>query len=769
MAAEAPSLEPILAIEFKRTSRTGSGTLTAKCGGEFIHVNTLNITKEADRNGVVKELTKDRPGIDAEDLKSQLLELAGREMEGPPRDEGAGPSLASDPDTLYPVLGGCICRTFRTQSGEFDHIPLCNFDARITEEVVLDDGVEQSRRLTLEGTLASGWALPAVEVSMEEFGRGDWPLIRWGSQAVVHAGQGIKDHLRAAIQLRSECVQERVVRTFTGWCRIGEEWAYLHAGGAIGPTGPVEGISVQLPDALVNYALPDPPSGDSRITAVRASLDLATGLASDEIILPLLATTYRSVLPGATFSTHVSGRTGSGKTELAALMQQHSGPRMSATSLPANWSSTGNALEAIAFAAKDALLVVDDFCPTGSQADVARFHKDADRLFRAQGNRSGRQRLRPDGSTKQARPPRGMILSTGEDVPRGHSLRARLLVVEVGAGDVDFDRLTECQRDAASGVYAQALAAYLRWLSPQYEQVSARLKSEVERLRDAIGNGLGDGRHPRTPTVVAELLAGFDLFLSFAQEVGAITHDQIIALRERCRRALLNLAAEQASHQGSSDPCSRYLELLASALSSGRAYVAGMSGDCPGESPQTWGWRSVDSTIGNPRGWEPLGRCIGWLDGENLYLDPGAAFAEIQRLAGDQGEPLTVGQSTLHKRLNERQILASVDSRPGHLTVRRTIAGSRRSVLHLRAGQVLGVDSGGPTDPTGPDDEESRENGPQDRAVSEPAPEKRPRRTAPKPRETLPLGPIGPIGTPAAGNNRARKAAHEGREEVIEV
>ena len=34
------------------------------------------------------------------------------------------------------------------------------------------------------------------------------------------------------------------------------------------------------------------------------------------------------------------------------------------------WSSTANSLEALAFHAKDALLVIDDFAPQGSGTDV---------------------------------------------------------------------------------------------------------------------------------------------------------------------------------------------------------------------------------------------------------------------------------------------------------------------------------------------------------------------------------------------------------------
>src|SRR6185436_13476176 len=112
---------------------------------------------------------------------------------------------------------------------------------------------------------------------------------------------------------------------------------------------------------------------------------------------------------------------------LAALAQQHYGAGMDSRHLPASWSSTGNSLEGLAFAAADALLVVDDFAPGGTTADVARMHREADRLLRAQGNRSGRMRMRADATLRPPKPPRGIILSTGEDVPRGQSLRARLL------------------------------------------------------------------------------------------------------------------------------------------------------------------------------------------------------------------------------------------------------------------------------------------------------------------------------------------------------
>jgi hypothetical protein len=52
-----------------------------------------------------------------------------------------------------------------------------------------------------------------------------------------------------------------------------------------------------------------------------------------------------------------------------------------------------------------ALVASDSFAAGGSQAAVAQMHREADRIFRSVGNRSGRQRLRPDGTLGPVRPP----------------------------------------------------------------------------------------------------------------------------------------------------------------------------------------------------------------------------------------------------------------------------------------------------------------------------------------------------------------------------
>jgi hypothetical protein len=575
----------------------------------------------------------------------------------------------------YAVRQGRIEHIRQTKDGEVA-VRLCNFIACIVEQVVADDGVERRITFALEGNLANGPALPRTEVPAADFAGMAWVVPSWGTRAVVYAGMGIRDHLRAAIQVISGDVPQRIVFEHTGWREVEDQWVFLHAGGGIGAQGAVPAVEVQLPDGLSLYHLPDPPSGEQLREAVLASVRVLD-LAPHAVTAPLLGAVYRSVLRSGDFAVHLAGPTGHGKSELAALAQQHFGAGMDARHLPGSWSSTANSLEGLAFHVKDALLVVDDFAPHGTMADVARMHKEADRLLRAQGNRSGRGRCRPDGSLRPAKPPRGLILSTGEDIPRGQSLRARQLILELAPGDVHWDKLTCAQKDAMSGKYAAALAAYVQWLAPRISTIRQELAQKTAALRKELRTV---GQHARTPGIVADLLFGWLRFLDFALECGAITIVGYAGLRGRVRKALLEVAARQAAHLECAEPAGQFLRLLAAAVAAGRAHVADPNGGMPPGSPGSWGWEEDPRPDCLPR---PRGNKVGWVQGPHLFLEPDASYAAAQELARDQGDALTVSAHTLRKRLHERKYLLSTEV--GKLTNRRKLEGQVRSVLHLHA------------------------------------------------------------------------------------
>jgi hypothetical protein len=571
-----------------------------------------------------------------------------------------------------PTRDGCVA------------VPLTNFTAQIVADVLTDDGAEQSRQFELEAMMAG--RSRRFSVSAAQFAALGWVHEHLGAQAMVYPGQSTKDHTRAAIQVLSDIIVERRIFRHSGWRRSCDgDWYYFHGGGVLGQSGQVANMEVSLPSGLERFILPDPPSGNVLKQAIGATLDLLN-LAPDYISVPLWAAIWRAVLGGTDFGIHLTGPTGTGKTELATLVQQHYGAGFDARHLPGSWLSTGNSLEDLAFTAKDAILVIDDFAPGGTTADMARTHREADRVLRAQGNRAGRQRMRADGTLRPAKPPRGLILSTGEDIPRGQSLRARMVIIEVSPADVDWTRLADCQQDATNSLYAQSLADFVCWLAPRYERTRETIAHDIAALQAQAHR---DGQHRRAVANVASLAVGIRHWLRFAQDRGAITTEGSDALWERCWTALFEVCTHQQRYQDASEPTQHFLRLLSAAIASGRAHLASPSGS-ELKTPQAYGWRPV--TVGTgpyvTSDWHPQGRRIGWLDDNDVYLEPEAAFAEAQSLAVQQGEALRVSPQTLRKRLHERRLLASTGKEAEGretLLVRRTIEGSRRDVLHLHA------------------------------------------------------------------------------------
>ena len=604
--------------------------------------------------------------------EADLIKLASRTL----RQPAAPPAPTIDPDCPYVETPSGLTLITQGKAGPVERT-LTNFTARVVANIIEDDGVQQQRAVELIATMAGQERL--VHTSMADFNSLRWVPEHLGAEAIVHPRFYVRDHVRVAIQTFSGTPAERVVYSHTGWRKFQSGWMYLHAGGAIDEAGPVDDVEVELPDDLSRFRVRCPPDGAELVEAVRTALKLLD-LAPKEIIVPLLGLVWRVAIGGTDFGFHLVGRTGTFKSELAALMQQFWGLGMDARHLPASWLSTGNSLEALCFAAKDAILVVDDFAPRGSTSDVQRFHREADRLFRAQGNRAGRQRMNAEGSMRQTHPPRGAILSTGEEVPQGHSLQARVMVLEVAPKSIRSARLSAAQRDAASGAYSAALAGYIRWLAPRYEAIVERVAALVIDYRDGA---VIEGGHRRTLEIVANLLAGWKIFLEFAVDVRVMNADEAAQLFEAIRVALNSAGQSQVAGQSSEETAERFIALLRSAISSGRCHVADAEGQPP-RNAGAWGWHRRSSL--NPfygEHWDGRGNRIGWLDGEDLYLDCGAAHAAAKQIARDQGEPLPVTQRTLHKRLAEGGHLETTGGVRG-APVRKTLEGQIREVLHLK-------------------------------------------------------------------------------------
>jgi hypothetical protein len=584
------------------------------------------------------------------------LRLNGEADPGHPLEGLSGGGELEPGKPRYCVLHGAIHAgrvEGRDERRAVTYWPLANFAAVIRREVKLVDGVEPETLFELEGYLASGRPLPTARVKASEFAGLGWVSREWGASAIVTPGQGAKDHLRAAIQHLSEGrITEATVYKHLGWAKIGESWVYLHAAGGIGAQA-VEGLEVEPGRSLEAFALPAPPEGAEEARAIRQLWELHK-VAPTRVTLPLILYALGAPLGHAPFSLYLAGPTGSRKTSLALVIQSLWGH---VSDPPTNWESTPNALEAQAFAAKDSLLLVDDYAPQASEHRQKELQAKAGRLLRNQGNGAGRARMRSDGTLAGDKPPRGSLLITGEDLPPGHSVRARCLFIEITREDVDNRRLREAQALAREGTYAKALAGWVRWLAAGLESYRTWLTRRLEELRPQWSC-----EHGRTTDALARLHATWELYARYAAERGV----DLAGLEAEVMGALEALREAQAGYQREADPVEAFGGLLMAALRMGRCHLAPV-GWKPGEAledylpdPATWGWKWRESLSGLDSAklgvWEPQGPAIGWIPEDHetrgLYLDPRPAYAVLTRLAAETGAPLPT-ERTLWKRLSE--------------------------------------------------------------------------------------------------------------------
>ncbi|MGZ8242811.1 hypothetical protein, partial [Methylomagnum sp.] len=610
------------------------------------------------------------------------------------RKEKALASLSLD--SLYTIDAGRICKA----EGEVP-APLCNFTAKIEEEVLIDDGENTEMVFAITGRLCTGVAFPRIEVPAASFAGMAWVTGQWGIRAIINAANSSKEHLRAAMQELSGNVPRRTVYAHIGWRQLDGEWRYLHAGGALGATGNRADIEVNPgPGNMAHYRFPDPPTGAARADAIKASLELFH-LAPQKPGLGalLLAIIYRAPLGAVALIDHaawVAGYTGARKSEATAMALAHFGQDFTSRTFPASWVDSPGVLELKAHVAKDAIYVVDDFKPQGSKSDIDALHGKADRLIRGVGNQAGRGRLQANMKQRATYHPRGFVLATGEDIPRGQSLRARMTVQTVSRdphdprkGDIDLDRLTRLQGHARTGTLARAMAGYLCWLAPQLDQLKASIPDQIRERRDqAARRGLAG--HSRGPSDYASLTTGLTTFVRYAVESGALTQREADDFTKQAETALWALMEDQGEHQSSQDDVTRFLSLLASALSSGRCHVFDLDGDptgrptnLNGHASQMLGW-----AMGGAGEYYPKGPRIGWIEGDTVYFDGDATYSAATEYARDQGGNIEVTQRTIFERIYERGFLSRTETEKAsgklRLQVRKTVCGTNKRLYALR-------------------------------------------------------------------------------------
>lgn len=559
---------------------------------------------------------------------------------------------------------------FDHRDEEIKNIPLCNFTARIESELTYDSGFDQKVIFKIEGHTADGEVLPVALVPADKFSALSWIPTSWGSRAIINPGFQTRDLLRAAIQYLSNETKSVTVFTHTGWVSFQNQFYFLSSSGALGADGINNGILFDPSEGnLSDFNLPEPPTGVELIKALEISLSILE-LGPPHIVIPgycvLMRAPLQEVQP-TDFTGFVIGPTGSLKSSFAGVLQSHFGRTFSYDNLPDSWLSTANYLEKKFALAKDVLLVVDDWVPGEMSPYVVQ------RSIRSLGNRQARARLRSDTSSRPAFIPRCQPLTTAEDIVGGHSLRARMAIIEVNKGDIDSDLLKNIQKAGRQGVLAQAMAGYISWLAPRIPILKENVHERMDLLKDQFSRS---EFHRKTATTLSQLAFGLECFIEYAVSVQAITQERGYEIIEEAKGALLKNAELQAEVNLAEEPSIRFVECLALAFLQGKAHLCNAHDiKMLPKDHEKWGWK--DNKNGDLYA---SGDLVGWHASSQIFLHPEAAYLSALRVSQQQGKPIQISKEAMWRSLAQAGII-QISEGEGKNLIKRSVAGQARKRL----------------------------------------------------------------------------------------
>lgn len=568
-------------------------------------------------------------------------------------------------DQPYDIRDGCLCRLDGMRDdGSPNWVPLGNFSYRIVEQVTLDDGQRRSLALAIRGQGQSGRVFPEVTVDASEFSGMNWIVENWGVDAIINVGFSNKEHLRKAGQVLSQgSLRRRDVYAHLGWREVRGRKMFLYHGGAVGADSEVE---VQLDDPqLRDYQLPVHPA--EMPEAMAASLHFLE-LAPATVTVPLWAAMFLAPLtPVITpdFMIWIYGKTGTMKSTISALALNHYGSEWAYNKMPASWGDTPAKIEMRAFIAKDVPLILDDFA---RDVHTARgLDRKAEDTIRRLVNRQGRGRMTSQMTARLDFPPRGLILSTAEQLPQGQSIIGRLMGVEIHPGEIEKEKMTEGQE--ARHHYGHAMAGYLLWLAEQWDGLRRTLPGQWAELRD---RALQESGHLRIPSAIASLYVGLDMALAFFTERGAIVQSDADGWRKVGWDALIALALEQKRLVHEEDPVERFTRIFQALMVQQKVYLVGINGteDTPHD------FQSEQLGFVDASGW--------------VYLLGEPTLTYITEFCRRMGEPYPLNRNAFYKALVDAGVAAVSPAESDSRTWQLRIGEEKHRVLKVRA-DALGV------------------------------------------------------------------------------
>jgi len=580
-------------------------------------------------------------GLKVADLDRMYRE-ARRERSAAPHGEGAERYAERDGGMVYE----------KENERGLSRLTVADWTGRVLEWMmqVDDDGqIDRQMRLQLMNSTYS----TTIDVPDELFGDPNAlaRFIAGKAGGVFSPRAGMHKHLAPAILKLSGEVPRRQTYRFIGWTTLNDQVAFVTPGVTVNSEGMVSNPpEVALESRLRDYGLRSS-SWEDGLKAFRAAVavfpkELASTLIAFSL-LPVVQRFFPTAAPKP--ALHLVGTTGSGKSEIAALMTSFYG-HFTRDTPPAQWGDTVNTVEALGYTLADALYWVDDY--KTCYADERTFT----RFLQSYSRGMGRGRLTREAKLRQERPCRGLLLSTGETTIEGEaSILSRMLVLEVPPWEKRDPGGVKLRQAETLRVHLPAFtAAFVQWIARQADagtfmpNLAERYESNSAGYQDQLQAKLG--RQANTGRMVnnwAVLASVYQMLRDFLSERDS--DDGLPIWQDAIVETVKAVQQERAGRV--------FLDKLTQLVASGRVMFA--------------------SSMQHPEEPRPGVTIIGYMDEPHVLLLPDIAFQEVAR-----GGSMKFSATDIGKQLREDGWLI-----PGvnNLTVQRRVRGLPTRFWQLKA------------------------------------------------------------------------------------
>ena len=470
---------------------------------------------------------------------------------------------------------------------------------------------------------------------------------------------GMQRHLGPALLALSGIYPRRTTYRFFGWTQIDKRWAFITPGCAVDSAGiAANPPEVELEIRLRDYSLNHSPWAES-LAAFRAVIDVFPEELAPALIAFALLPVVQRFFPAAAPkpALHLVGTTGSGKSEIAALMTSFYG-QFTRDTPPAQWGDTVNTVETLGYGLADALYWVDDW--KSCYSDERAFT----RFLQSYSRGMGRGRLTKDAKVRQERPCRGLLLSTGETTIEGEaSILSRMLVLEISPWEQRDSGGKRLFRAESLRTTLPGFTVYFaQWIAAQIEKgafqnnLAREYELKIKGYRDLLNMQLR--KQANTGRVIsnwAVLETVYRLLRTFLEEQNA---REILPGWQNRILETVNAVQEERAGQ-------IFINTLEQLLASGDVRLIDLGG-------------TEDVKPGTP--------VIGYQDEQFIYLLPEVALREVKPT-----QSLHFSAKAIGDQLREDGWLVAGNG-AGHLTVQMRIQGHRVRLWRLKRAMLDGDD-----------------------------------------------------------------------------